>query len=102
MIVVVTHAVVVGDRGELLEAAFEPDHGRSDVAPLVREHGHPDAPTSVQRTEEVVGGELDVGEEDLVELRVARHLAQRADLDPGQVHREQEEADAVVLAGGPL
>ena len=68
------------------------------MTPLVREHGHPDAPPAVQGTEEVFGGQFDIGEEDLVELRLARHLAQRADLDARQVHREQEEADAVVLA----
>ena len=69
------------------------------MAPLVREHGHPDTPPAVQWTEEVFGRQFDIGEEHLVELRLACHLAQRADLDTRQVHREQEEADAVVLAG---
>ena len=53
---------------------------------------------SLQRAEQAVGRHLDVGEEDLVELRPAGHLPQRADLDAGQAHVEEEERDALVLA----
>ena len=70
---------------------------RADVAALARQHAHADAPAAVQRAEQVVGGQLDVGEEDLVELGLAGHLLERADLDAGQVHRAQEERDALVL-----
>ena len=83
-----------GDGGQ---AALQPDHGGADVAALVGEHGHADVPAAVQRAEEAVGRHHDVGEEDLVELRAAGHLAQRPDLDAGQAHVEQEERDAAVL-----
>ena len=43
------------ERGHRVEPAFEPDHARADVAALVGEHGHADAPTAVQRTEQVLG-----------------------------------------------
>ena len=98
--------LLAGDRAELavgaeLAEALQPplqrDDRRADVAPLVGQHAHPDAPAAVQRAEQAVGGQLDVGEEDLVELRAARHLLERADVDAGQVHRAQEERDAVVL-----
>ena len=56
-------------------------------------------PPAVQGAEEAVDRELDVGEEDLVELRPAGHLLERAHLDAGQVHRAEEERDAVVLGG---
>ena len=57
----------------------------------------PDAPSAMQRPEQVVGREFDVGEEHLVELGLAGHLPERADLDAGKVHRAQEERDALVL-----
>ena len=51
----------------------------------------------MQRSDQVVGRQLYVGEEDLVELGLAGHLLERADLHAGQVHREHEERDALVL-----
>ena len=87
------------ERAELLQPSLQRDHGGADVAALVRQHAHPDAPAAVQRAEQAVGRQRHVGEEDLVELGAAGHLAQRADLDARQVHRAQEERDAVVLAG---
>ena len=62
----------------------------ADVAALVREHRHADAPAAVQRAEQRVGGQLDVGEEDLVELGLAGHLPQRPHLDAGQVHVDRK------------
>src|SRR4029079_8204176 len=64
-----------------------------------REHGHADVPPLVQRSEKMSGGEMDIGEEHLVELRVAGHLPQRAYLDAGEVHRYEEERDPLVLGG---
>ena len=56
------------ERAELLQPPLERDDGRADVAALVRQHAHPDAPAAVQRAEQAVGRQRDVGEEDLVEL----------------------------------
>ena len=39
-------------------------------------------------------------EEDLVEVRVAGDLTQRADVDAGRVHVDDERRDAVVLRRG--
>ena len=48
-----------------------------------------------------VAGHGDVGEEHLVELGVAGHLAQRPHLDAGSAHVEQEERDAPVASAPP-
>ena len=64
------------------------------MAAFTGEHGHAHAPAAVQRPEQMIGREFDVGEEDLVELGLAGHLFQRPHLDTRQVHREQEERDA--------
>src|SRR5436309_10944334 len=45
---------------------------------------HP--PALVLRTDEVLDGDLDLVEEDLVELAVTGHLAQRTDVDTLRVH----------------
>ena len=57
------------------------DDRRADVAALVGERSHRHAPPAVQRTEQGVRGDADVGEEHLVELGLAGHLAQRANID---------------------
>src|SRR4029079_19765000 len=64
-----------------------------------REHGHADVPPLVQRSEKMSGGEMDIGEEHLVELRVAGHLSQRAYLDAGKVHGHEEERDPFLRGG---
>ena len=87
----------VGQCGHGVEATFETDDARTDVAALAGEHRHADAPTAVERSEQIGGGQPDVGEEDFIELRLTRHLLQRAHLDAGRVHRTQEERDALVL-----
>jgi hypothetical protein len=66
------------------------------VAALVRQHRHADPPAAVQRSEQAVGRHTNVGEEDLVELGLTGHLAQRANLDAGRAHVEKEERDSVV------
>src|SRR3546814_5536211 len=68
-----------------------------DVAALVGEGGHGDAPASVHRAEQRVGGEADLVEEHLVELAAAVHLPERPDLDARQVHVDEEERDPLVL-----
>ena len=52
--------------------------------------------------DDVGGGHAGVGEEHLVERRVAVHLAQRPDLDAGLVHRQHEVRDALVLGHVPV
>ena len=67
------------------------------MAALTGEYGHADTPAAVQRAEQVLGGQLHIGEEHLVELGLAGHLPQRPDLDAGEIHRTEEERDALVL-----
>jgi hypothetical protein len=78
------------------ESTFEGDHRRADVPSFVGQHGHADTPSTVERSHEVRRGDPDVGEEHLVELGVARHLAQRPRFDAWAVHVEQEERDALM------
>ena len=61
----------------------------------------PDAPATVQRADQVVGGQLDVGEEDLVELGLAGHLLQRADLHAGRsIGKAKNEMPSCLGASG--
>ena len=45
----------------------------------------------------MVVGDVHVGEEDLVERRAAGHLPQRAHLDTGRLHVDDEAGEALVL-----
>ena len=56
-----------------------------------------DLPALADGAERAAVGEADVGEEHLVELGVARHLAQRAHLDAGRLHVDDEGGEAPVL-----
>ena len=58
-----------------------------------------DPPPLVQVTEQVVGGDLDVVEEHLVEVEVvpARDRAERSAVSPGRLGRDQQLVDAAVL-----
>ena len=49
-----------------------------------------DVPAVAHLTDALGVGDARVGEEDLVELGLARHLAQRAHLDTGLVHVDVE------------
>jgi hypothetical protein len=84
--------LALGHAGHGLQPPLEPDDRGADVAALVREHGHAHAPAAVQRAEQGVGGHRDVGEEHLVELRLAGHLPQRPVSMPGRSmsHRKNE------------
>ena len=77
-------------------APLEPAAGRQRD-PLVRERRLGHAPAEVLLADQVLGGNAHVGEEHLVEARVARHVADRANLDAGEVHRDDEVRDAAVL-----
>ena len=68
---------------------------------LVGERGQRTAPAAADLADDVGGGHAGVGQEDLVERRVAVHLPQRADLDARLVHREGEVRDAPVLRQRP-
>ena len=73
---------------------------RADVAALAGEHGHADAPPAVERAEQVArpGARTSVKNTSSNSASPG-HLPQRPDLDAGQVHRAQEERDALVLGG---
>ena len=88
---------LITELGHARQPALEPDHRRADVPALAGEDRHPDAPSAVERAEEMIGGQGDIGEEHLVELGLTGHLLQRSYLDAGQVHRAEEERDALVL-----
>ena len=66
-------------------------------AALVRERRVGHGPSLVQVADEMVRGHEDLVEEDLVELRLARDLAQRADVDAVGLHVDHEVRDALVL-----
>ena len=84
-------AAVAGERHELanlhLERRLEREAERSA---LVEERRHRDLPAAADLAEEVLDGHPNVGEEDLVELGLARDLAQRADLHARRVHVDDE------------
>ena len=54
-------------------------------------------PAAVLFADEVLSGETNVGEEDLVEQMHAGHLDDRRHFDAGQIHRHDEVAQACVL-----
>ena len=73
-----------------------------------RQHGGPDPPLEAEQrvghrpavvhpAQHVVLRAPGVGEEDLAEVALAGDVDDRADLDPGLVHRYQHERDALVL-----
>jgi hypothetical protein len=82
-----------------LEACSE---GESERPPLVQEGCHGNAPAVADLADHVVDGNLDPGEEDLVELGLARDLAQRANLDTGRAHVDDQTREARVALGGGI
>src|SRR5207249_2898211 len=68
-------------------------------AALVLERRDGDLPAAMQLAEEVLARHADGLEEDLVELRLARHLAERADRDARALHVEEQAGDALAAAG---
>src|SRR5262245_48078915 len=74
----------------------DPEH-----RPFVRERSLRDRPTLVQLTEQRVAGHRDVGEEHFVEVVVIGlgELGERAALDAGRLHVDDQGADALVLRG---
>ena len=90
------------ERAEALQPPLQRDDRRADVAALVRQHAHPDAPAAVQRAEQAVGGQLDVGEEDLVELGRRRSSARSGRISmPGRSigHRKNEMPSCLARLG---
>ena len=65
---------------------------------LLAERAHRDEPAVALVAEPVADRDLHVGEEHLAEQRVAGDLADRADVDAGQLHVDDERGDALVLA----
>ena len=76
-------------------AALPPPEPRP--AALVHERGVGGRPALVQPTDQGGVGDPGVGDEDLVEERVARHLLERAHVDAVLQHAEGEVGDALVL-----
>ena len=68
-----------------------------DGASLERQAGERDAPTVADRSDAIGVGNDHVVEEHLGEVRVAVHLAQRADVDARRAEVEPEGGDALVL-----
>ena len=69
----------------------------ADRDPLVHQRGQRDPPAVAGLAEQLGVGDAGVGEEDLVELGLAGHLAQRPDLDAGRLHVDDERGEAGVL-----
>ena len=84
----------VADQGELALEADDLAEGRH--AALEAEQAHRHAPALADLADHQVGVGDRTGEEDLVELRAARELLDGADLDPGLVDRDEQEAEPLV------
>ena len=65
---------------------------------LVQQRRHRDLPAASDLAEHLRHGHLDAREEHLVELGVARQLPERANLDPGAAHVDDEVGEAVMPA----
>ena len=91
-----------GEGDDRLELPGEADllAERRDTT-LEAEQRHRDPPPVTGLADDEVGGGPGAGEEDLVELRGAGELADRPDLDPGLVERDEQERQArVALRAG--
>ena len=78
---------VRGEREELPHLHLEArDEREAERAALVEERRHRHVPAAADVADHVVERHLDAAQEDLVELRLARDLAQRPHLDAGRVH----------------
>ena len=66
-------------------------------AALERQQAHRHPPSLVHAAHDEVGRRAGPGEEHLVELGGAGQLDDRADLDAGRVHADEQERDALVL-----
>ncbi len=89
---------LAGQREQPVELGAEADGvGRRGDAALEAEQRHRDPPAVVHLADDLVRRRPGVGEEDLVEQRVAGHVADRPDLDARLVHRHQQEGDARCL-----
>src|ERR1700687_3794357 len=98
------HERVVGDTEisreleQTVELDFETDrHRRRRFAPLEAEQGHGDRPSVVHTTDNIFLRTHRVGEENLVELVVARDHLDRAYFDTWLPHRHKQKRDALVL-----
>ncbi len=56
----------------------------------MEERGHRDGPAAADLAEDVLAGNFDVAEEDLVELGLAGDLHERPDLDTRRVHVDDQ------------
>ncbi len=81
------------------ERGVAPADELRDRGSFVEQRGLRDAPPVVDVAEAIRVGDARVGEEHLVEVRTARHLAEGTDLDPGSLHVDEEVGDARVLGG---
>src|SRR5581483_11060848 len=105
---------LVGFIGALvLEALFLVDaadagaaarRGREPIGatPLMSERGHRDLPSFVDLADQVLDRHFGIGEEDLVERRVAVHLPQLLNIDPGLFDLDHEERETFVLRRVPI
>ncbi len=79
------------ERDEASDLRVEPRDQRQPERPaLVQERRHRDLPAAAHLAEDVVERHLGAVEEDLVELGLAGELSQRANLDAGAAHVQQQ------------
>ena len=95
--VIVERAAFDGHAPQLVDELRVHDELAGVHAAFVRERGVGDPPTFVHRADEAVVGDEHVGEEHLVELRLVGDLAQRAHVDTGRVHVDDERRDPLLL-----
>ena len=69
----------------------------TDGRALVAERGADHGPSRVDRAEAVAVGQAHLAEEDLVEVRTAGHLTQRAHLDAREMRGQQECREPLML-----
>ena len=72
------------------------DEREAERAALVEERRHRDVPAAADLADHVLERHLDAAQEDLVELGLARDLAQRPHLDAGRVHVDDQVGEAGV------
>ena len=90
-------ARLLRERDQLADLALEPgDERKAERAALVQQRRHRHLPARADIAHRVLHGHLDVGEEDLVELRLAGDLAKRPDVDARRVHVDEQIGQAGV------
>ena len=67
------------------------------MATFICENSHAHTPSAIQWTNEIFGGQFNVGEKHFVEFRFACHLFQRSYVDAGKIHWNEKERNAFMF-----